>query len=35
MFLPVHVITEALAGKYDAVASDLTSLHLSTNILTG
>ena len=32
--LPVHAITEALAGKYDVAASDLTSLLLSTYILT-
>lgn len=33
--LPVDTITEALAGKYDVPASDLTSLLLSTYILTG
>ena len=35
IFLPVHAITEALAGKYDVAASDLTSLFLSIYILTG
>ncbi len=35
IFLPVHAITEVLAGKYDVAASDLTSLLLSTYILTG
>ena len=35
VFLPVHAITEALVGKYDVLASDLTSLLLSTYILTG
>jgi len=35
IYLPVHAITEALAGKYDVAASDLTSLLLSTYILTG
>ncbi|CAL8378921.1 unnamed protein product [Arctogadus glacialis] len=35
IFLPVHAITEALVGKYDVAASDLTSLLLSTYILTG
>ena len=35
IFLPIHAITEALVGKYDVAASDLTSLLLSTYILTG
>ena len=35
IFLPVHAITEALEGKYDVAASDLTSLLLNTYILTG
>ena len=34
IFLPVHAITEALAGKYDVAASDLTSFLLSTYIPT-
>ncbi|KAA0709189.1 hypothetical protein E1301_Tti017634 [Triplophysa tibetana] len=33
-FLPVHAITETLAGKYDVAASDRPSLLLSTYILT-
>ena len=35
IFLPVHAIPEALAGKYDVTASDLICLLLSTYILTG
>lgn len=35
IFQPDYVIREALAGKYDVAASELTTLILSTYILTG
>ncbi|XP_060776579.1 uncharacterized protein LOC132886053 [Neoarius graeffei] len=34
-FLPVHAMTEALAGKYDTAPAEFTSILLSTYILTG